>query len=170
MTKKFSESFKIQAVKKVLNKDEQTTITDISTDLGIGLSTLNRWRREIKSSALVSNKSQNKSDEKRPYDFNLQERFNLVIESHQLDEVQTNEFCRERGLYPHHIKQWEIDFVSGNNEKTDSVKKSEIRALKEENKRLKRMINRKDKALAETAALLVLQKKVHDIWGENEDS
>ena len=40
--------------------------------------------------------------------------------------------------------------------------------LKAENKALKKEINRKDKALAETAALLVLQKKVQEIWGSNE--
>ncbi len=47
---------------------------------------------------------------------------------------------------------------------------SETKALRQENKALKKELNRKDKALAETAALLVLQKKVHAIWGTNADS
>ena len=47
---------------------------------------------------------------------------------------------------------------------------TEIKNLKHENKVLKKELNRKEKALAETAALLVLQKKVHEIWGSDEDS
>ena len=47
---------------------------------------------------------------------------------------------------------------------------NEVKILKNENKALKKELNRKDKALAETAALLVLQKKVHEIWGNDEDS
>lgn len=44
-----------------------------------------------------------------------------------------------------------------------------MKTLRNENKALKKELNRKDKALAETAALLVLQKKVNEIWGSDED-
>ena len=46
---------------------------------------------------------------------------------------------------------------------------SESRGLKHEIKGLKKELRRKEKALAETAALLVLQKKVSEIWGNDED-
>jgi hypothetical protein len=36
-------------------------------------------------------------------------------------------------------------------------------------KELERNLHRKEKALAETAALLVLRKKAQAIWGESED-
>ena len=36
-------------------------------------------------------------------------------------------------------------------------------------KELERELRRKDRALAETAALLVLQKKVHEILGDGDD-
>ena len=45
-----------------------------------------------------------------------------------------------------------------------------MRQLSQQNQKLKRELTRKDKALAETAALLVLQKKVNAIWGRDEDS
>jgi len=45
---------------------------------------------------------------------------------------------------------------------------AEIKQLKTENKALKKELNRKERALAETAALLVLKKKVHEIWGTDE--
>jgi hypothetical protein len=41
--------------------------------------------------------------------------------------------------------------------------------VREENRTLKKELRRKDKALAETTALLVLKKKAASIWGEPED-
>jgi transposase-like protein len=83
-----------------------------------------------------------------------------------LDETSINALCREHGLYPHHVKQWKNDLVSNQTPKNPS----ETKALRQENKALKKELNRKNKALAETAALLVLQKKVHAIWGTDADS
>ena len=60
-------------------------------------------------------------------------------------------------------------FINPNNN-VKPASKEETKFLKHENKKLKKEINRKDRALAETAALLVLQKKVNDIWGCDEDS
>ena len=56
--------------------------------------------------------------------------------------------------------------TSQDSSKIDSS--SEIKQLKNEVKSLTIELNRKEKALAETAALLVLKKKVHDLWGNNE--
>ena len=36
-------------------------------------------------------------------------------------------------------------------------------------KQLKQEIKRKDKALAEAAAILILRKKLNALWGEDED-
>ncbi len=47
--------------------------------------------------------------------------------------------------------------------------KAQTRKLREQNRRLNQELRRKDKALAETSALLVLKKKAHLIWGDNED-
>ena len=81
-----------------------------------------------------------------------------------------SKLCRAQGIYSHHVTQWKLDFISGKPTKNKTVSLTEIKTLKDENKILKKELNRKDKALAETAALLVLQKKVHDIWGSDEDS
>jgi len=94
----------------------------------------------------------------------------VIISSSVLSEEALNEYCREQGIYPHHINQWKLDFANGNNLKEQTVSRSELRTLKQENKVLKKELNRKDRALAETAALLVLQKKVHEIWENDEDS
>ena len=110
------------------------------------------------------------SNDKRPQDWTLEERLNMVVLCASLSEEEVNTHCRAQGLYPHHIKQWKLDFIKDNVPKQKSVSPSEIKLLKHENKSLKKELNRKDKALAETAALLVLKKKVREIWGDDEDN
>jgi transposase len=107
------------------------------------------------------------TQEKRPQDFSLEERLNLIIRCSGLGESEVSQLCRKEGIFPHHIKQWKADFTKDQNR---SNKTTESKKLKAEIKTLKREINRKDKALAETAALLVLQKKVQAIWGNEEDN
>ena len=90
----------------------------------------------------------------------------MVIACGSLDEAAMNELCRERGLYAHHVTRWKQDFINGlpaNDHVGSKRLKGEVRELKKE-------LNRKDRALAETAALLVLQKKVDAIWGNDEDN
>jgi len=80
-----------------------------------------------------------------------------------------NALCRERGIFLHHITQWKQDFITPSAVKAKAGKQTESKILRKENKALKKELNRKDKALAETAALLVLQKKVNEIWGTHDE-
>jgi len=173
MSVKFSEAFKIQAIKKVLERSESTSIKDIADSLGVGLSTLTKWVRQAKNHEFeMASEAELKimSNEKRPQDWTLQERFEIIMLCAGLDEHAVNELCRENGIYPHHIKQWKMDFVNGKKLPSSTLIAGKMKELKIENKALKKELNRKDKALAETAALLVLQKKVNEIWGTDEDS
>jgi hypothetical protein len=77
-----------------------------------------------------------------------------------------NAWCRECGIFSHHLEQWKSDFckLTPSTENREDVKT--LRGLKAENQRLERELNRKEKALAEAAALLVLQKKYRALLGE----
>jgi transposase-like protein len=171
MRARYNESFKRQAVEKALSRSEGTTLVEIAESLGIGESTLHNWMVKFRNQRLESNTAPESTrmggvkKEKRPQDWSLEERLEMVIACGALDEAARNEWCRERGLYAHHVSQWKQDFISGlPNAGT------EAKSLKGEVRELKKELNRKDKALAETAALLVLQKKVSAIWGNDEDS
>jgi len=170
MGKIFSESFKIQAVKKALNRSSETTLKEITDSLGISRSALGRWIIESRQQKLEVSNPQTMTKETRPHDLNLKERFNHVISCSSLDEKGISHYCRGQGIYPHHISQWKLDFVNGNTSKTQPKITTETKNLRAEISTLKKEIRRKDKALAETAALLVLQKKVHEIWGNGEDN
>jgi len=174
MRSRFTQSFKIQAVEKVLNRSDDTTLLEVAKMLGVGHSTLSRWIVKSRNNELddVTNplKRTDMMKERRPQDWNLEDRFNMVLECNSLDEEALSHSCRERGIYPHHLKQWKLDFIHGSVADSSAKQTSKMKVLKTENKNLKKELNRKDRALAETAALLVLQKKVNAIWGTEEDS
>jgi len=170
MSIKFSQSFKIQAVEKALNRDSDVTLQSIADALGVNISTLCRWMLKAREHELEIEPVSAMNKAKRPQDWTLEERLQLIIACAAFDEDRLGEYCREQGVFPHHVKQWKIDFSTNKGQAQGSSQVSDIKRLKEENKALKKEVNRKDRALAETAALLVLQKKVQDIWGYDEDS
>ena len=171
MKAKFNQAFKIQAVEKVLGRPEGVSIARIADSLGIGNSTLEKWivksRNQEFDTSLYDEKM---TKEKRPQDWSLEEKLNLVIACGSLSEEAISQLCREQGLYLHHIKQWKQDFISPDGARSQQRNSGKTKTLKNEVKTLQRELNRKDKALAETAALVVLQKKVNEIWGNDEDS
>jgi transposase-like protein len=175
MSQKFTKGFKIQAVEKALNRSPEITLVEISETLGVSRSALQRWITQSRNHQLDSHSANENSSlstmttkEKRPQDWTLEERLNLIIESHGLSEQAISELCRSQGLFPHHITEWKQYFMTGL--ATESNKQTTIKTLRTEIKSLNKDLNRKNKALAETAALLVLQKKVNAIWGNSEDS
>lgn len=173
MSRRFSPSFKKQAVEKLLSRDDNTSAKDVAHSLGIGVSTIEQWKLLALKQILEPtnrNTGANMDNEKRPQDWPLAERLDMVIKCSSLIDEELNAYCREKGLFPHHIAQWKHDFSNGTQQCNKAVSRSELKLLKNENKSLQKELHRKDKALAETAALLVLQKKVNDIWGTDEDS
>lgn len=172
MSSKYTPAFKQQAVEKALRRGDTVTLQVTATALGIARSTLYKWIEQAKHSAcsaLQDDSTMTKTHEKRPQDWSVEERFRMIVSCASLDKDAMNQRCREFGLYPHHIEQWRHDFLSlaaKNTVKDDAL---ELKKLKQEFAETKKDLNRKNKALAEAAALLVLQKKVNALWGNDED-
>jgi len=174
MRARFTQSFKIQAVEKALSRSEHTSLLEVAKTLGVGHSTLSKWIVKSRNNEFDEQTNElirsDMAKDKRPQDWSLEERFNMVLKCNSLDNEAVSSLCRERGIYPHHLEQWKLDFVKGSTADSSAKDVSQMKILKTENKNLKKELNRKEKALAETAALLVLQKKVNDIWGTDEDN
>jgi transposase-like protein len=153
----YTEAFREQAIERVLQRGHKT-IQAIADELNVNHYTLKNWlkttRRESMSKPPVS---------KRPNDWSAEERFQLLMESSGLEGEALNAFCRQKGLFSHHLDAWKKAFLVS--QKT-STKTPSDKVLRDENKLLKKELNRKEKALAETAALLVLQKKFNAFWEE----
>jgi len=173
MRTRFTQSFKIQAVEKALNRSEYTSLLEVAKTLGVGHSTLSKWIVKSRNNEFDEQTNQSiisdMTKDKRPQGWSLEERFNMVLKCHSLDKETVSSLCRESGIYPHHLEQWKLDFVNGSTTNSSAKDVSQMKILKTDNKNLKKELNRKDKALAETAALLVLQKKVNAIWGSDEE-
>lgn len=172
MSMKFTQAFKQQAVEKALRRGHGVTFPAVVDTLGIAQSTLYRWIIEAKNSALSAPEDYSnmaKNHEKKPQDWSIAERFDMIVSCALLDQEAINQRCRECGLYPHHIEQWRHDFLSLTAKNTVKEDALELKKLKQEFSKTKKDLNRKNKALAEAAALLVLQKKVNAYWDSDED-
>lgn len=78
---------------------------------------------------------------------------------------------RRKGIYPHQLELWRKACEDANDwDKQANIKlKSEQRTNRKRIRNLEKELHRKEKALAEAATLLVLQKKAQAIWGDPED-
>lgn len=107
-----------------------------------------------------------------PAGWSSRDKFAAVLETAALNEADLAEYCRKRGVFAAQIKAWRGACEQANDwDRTSTARLSQ--ATKEEKKRIKeleRELARKDRALAETAALLVLRKKLGAIWGGDEDA
>lgn len=156
----YSEGFKEQARSKVFSRGNRT-VQAVADELNISLHTLNTWMKKPVSE--TDNKINRKA--KRPQDWSPEERLLALHESHGLSGEALNAWCREHGLFAHQLAEWKADFCTPSQPSNGREQTSEVRALKAENQRLERELKRKEKALAEAAALLVLQKKYRALLG-----
>ena len=161
MTAKHSEAFIEQALVKVFSRGDRT-IKSVADDLNVSYHTVKYWmkRKPVKKLGALAVK------EKRPQDWTAEEQLVALHESHGLSGEALQAWCRERGIFAHHLTSWKAAFCADGKETTSGTR--ELRTLKDEIATLKREAVRKDKALAEAAALLILQKKFRALW-EDED-
>jgi transposase-like protein len=157
MKKIFTQGFKEQAVQKALTRGSKN-LELLAQELSIGYSTLQKWIRDYKS---VNSKN------KRPQDWTREQQLQAIIETSGQQATQISEYCREKGLYPHQLDEWRLSFLEVNTAVSNSSK-AELKTLKTKNAALQKELRRKEKALAETAALLVLQKKFQALLEDEE--
>ena len=145
------------------------TATTLAREVGVPQPTLSRWVRTFGSVVRVATKNTPgaASRSRRPEDWSAQERLRAVMEASKLGDVELGEFLRREGLHEETIAQWR-DAVMDALQPTQSPRARG--GDKKRIKQLERELHRKNKALAETAALLVLQKKVRELWGDGDES
>jgi len=160
--KEYSEEFKANIIARMLPPNN-VGVPQLAQETGIPSNTLYTWR-------IKHRKSQGDTPAPQVASGNLssEEKFAVVIESARLNELELGEYCRSKGLYPDQIQAWRKACMQANVWAAPKVDQTRGKAQAKQLKQLEAELRRKDKALAETAALLVLQKKVQAIWGEPE--
>lgn len=151
---KFSKEFKDAIVKKVLNRGPKT-IQEFCDDHNLKLSTVTRWISKCGSVAAMKNK---KNGSVNP----AEKIFKIVFETYSLNEEELGLYLRKNGLHSNQLAEWRSSFL-------DSVNKPKVNFLKKDDRDLKikdleKNLRKKDAALAEVSALLILQKKAHLLW------
>lgn len=162
---RLSAEAKKSIVEKALSRKDKK-LSEIASLYNIGYSTLNKWIYKYRNNVVDVKISHNSSANPQ---VSRSEQLQHLLATSALDETALGAYCREHGLYSFQMQQWKNQFMSQDNNEKKQEQQSELKALRAENKILKQDLRRKDRALAETTALLVLKKKADLIWGEHED-
>jgi transposase len=154
----FTEEFQKAAIQKLLLRGNRT-VNSICNEMGVSTPTVYAWKKKYGRYPGMEN------DEKSPQNRSVEEKFKAVMEFDHLKESEQGLFLRREGFHSDHIDEWRRQMRSGLNPQSNNSTRSEMAELNRENKELKKELNRKNAALAETTALLVLKKKADLIWG-----
>ena len=147
---------------------------NLADEIGVSRASLYRWLRDaaiVEHQTIESNEllisPPRPATMKRPQDWNAKEKLAAVLEADSLTDGDLGSFLRSKGLHEAQLQQWRDQMLAGlepialqRGKKAPEAKR--VRELEKE-------LRRKDKALAETATLLVLKKKAQALWGDEDD-
>jgi transposase-like protein len=155
-----------EALLRRMMPPENASVSALARETGITEQTLYAWRREAKAKGLAV-----PGDAKNSEGWSSQDKFAVVLETAPLNASELAEYCRRKGLYAEQIAAWRSACLSANANAAEQAREQRHQS-KEDKQRIKQLekeLQRKEKALAEAAALLVLRKKAQAIWGDLED-
>jgi len=138
------------------------SLRQVADEVGCSPGTVFKWRKQLEEQGTLAPEKPNTTD------WSTEQKFAFVLESACLNELELGEYCREQGLYPELLQEWKLNCIQAN---TAAVKKNDAdtRGDRKRIKALEKELTRKEKALAETAALLVLREKCNALWEKDEE-
>ncbi len=161
---RYSDEFKASVVTRMMPPNA-VPVSRLSQETGVSDVTLYKWRKTYRDRGIAV-----PGDTRNPENWTAEDKLAVVIETASMNEAQLGEYCRSKGLYAEQISQWKQAALTGY-QRNDQIEKQQARTRQDDQKKIKKLereLNRKEKALAETAALLVLAKKCEAIWGDEE--
>lgn len=137
---------------------ESAAIDVVAREIGIAAGTLERWREHARSRPA------------RGRAWTAAGRLEAVVTTAAMNEAELSAWCRSHGVYPQDLAKWRASATTALAAPEElRASPQATRADRKRIKELERELLRKDRALAETAALLVLSKKVQAIFSRGED-
>lgn len=154
------------AILKKMAPPQSLTVAEVARQEGISTATLYNWRKVAKERGAVL-----PSRSTAPSQWSSEKKFRTVLETASLSEGEFSEYCRSKGLQPEWVETWRNACVGANAsiEQQQRQTRQAVKAERQHVKKLQRELKYKDKALAETAALLTLSKKAKAIWGPSDE-
>jgi transposase-like protein len=155
-----------EAVLKKMLPPNNRSIAVLAEEEGISDATLYNWRQQARNKGRLMPDS-----DITPEGWVSRDKFAAVLETAVLSEAEKAEYCRQRGLYPEQLDAWRTACEQANDWSSASDKQAKAagRADRKKMRQLEKDLARKEKALAEAAALLILRKKLDAMFeGEEE--
>lgn len=143
------------------------SVVELAKEFNIPYATIYAW-----VSRMLKKQNIKQADvPQRPQDKSAEAKFQAVLDTMAKTEPERGVYCRQHGIYTNHLDAWKKQMLEGLGAVSAEAKehKVEYQQAKVEIKKLKGDLNRKDKALAEVSALLILKKKADLLWGVDED-
>jgi len=161
--KQYAEEFKESVIARMLPPNN-VGIPELAMETGIPKDTLYTWRIKHRKSKVkwIAGTDQRGS-------YSSEEIYSIVVETASMNENELSAYCRRKGLYSEQIDVWRKQCQQANEGQSARADRGLIGKQAQRIKSLESELRRKDKALAETAALLVLKKKVREILAGPED-
>lgn len=138
---------------------------ELANEFNIPYSTVYAWKKSM----LNKQFAEPVNAPKRPNDKSPESKLRAVIDTVGMTEQEQSAYCRTHGIYSNHLETWKKQMLEGLGTTNSKKNKAEDQQIQNEVKRLKRDLHRKEKALAEVSALLILKKKADLLWGVEED-
>lgn len=161
---RYSEEIKRSMIERMMGPNGESAAR-IAKETGISESILYKWQKKARAQGIMF------GHEKKVEKWSTREKFAVVLEVSSLNEAEMSEYCRKNGLYVEQVEAWRDACMQANGGVAQQANqfKKELQEKERELKKIQRELNRKEAALAEAAALLVLRKKAQAIWGDPED-
>jgi hypothetical protein len=150
----YSEEYKEKLVAEMMSLNGRR-VSEIHRDTGIPEDTLDNWK------TMYGGGEEAEEWESKPENWDGERKLQVLMETSGLNKFEISEYCEESGLYVEQIERWREFAIAG----TESgmlltkAQRQEWQRDKKKIRALEKELKRKDKALAEAAALLVLKKK-----------
>ena len=157
----YSPEYKEAILRRMLPPNNES-ITKIAKEEGLSEQTLRNWRDKARKEGYAA-----PGKDAAPDDWSTRDKFHIVVETASLNETELAEYARKKGLYVEQIKAWKDACMNANGgiAKEAARLNRELKDSQKERKKLEKELQRKEKALAEAAALLVLSKSKCDFGG-----
>lgn len=161
--RKYTKEEKDRLIARML-PPENISPTNLSIETGISKSTLATWKSKATGGWASKTKKSTRN-------MSSKEKFLIVMETYTLSETDFSKYCRENGLYVEQVKNWRASCIAANNNNKKNSEELEMQLIEEKKKtkELSKDLRMKEKALAETTALLVLRKKLNAIFEEDKE-
>ena len=158
---RYTEGFKKSIIRKIMVPGGPT-VNEISQETGIAPQTIYNWMQKLKDSIHM------KEQERTPEDWTLPEKNAALLEAATLSPEEEGEWLRKNGLHSGHLSLWKTEIQEALTGISRGISVKEKQQFKKQIKDLEKEIRRKDKALAEMSALIVLKKKLETLLSDED--